>query len=709
MAREVPQYISQLTTGSAPKIQVSFAGAEATQRASAQLGVIAEDVQKKNTDMENLRTETAYKENLNRIYTDNRANPDGFDKSYNAFYQEFRGKLPNTEFTQKLDIQHKLFSQSYRDKVMEQYSSNVDEDHKTEQLKTLTMNQSLMAEAAKGLMTAKTPETRDSFSQQISMLTEQNAAILDSKDYRGSNVYSPEYQVKQLTDTGKIMFEALPAQKRLEVLGDMGGGFDSAQQLVVKHEGGFNPVDGNTGQPALFGINRKWHPEGYAQVEAVYKTKGSAAGQAAATAYLKKTFWDANGIDTMAPQVQGIVYDGAINHRSEFVEDLVLAAKAGATPGELLNMRQQEYDRLEASGKYSKADVASWNNRLDDYRHLEVSDYEKYITPDAKESLVTSARAEIQTQMTMEREDPAKAAMLNGARTVTDIVQPQLARGVPQQYARVMDNQTAETMALRINQAQSTDDIVAVVQSLQQDYQEYLPNAISDLKEKGKMKPEMEGALSLAAAGNPAYKEHIDLLTGVGAAGENVVKDVFAQNQYSVKDLTAKLSGETEDWQKAARAEGMSLEEIQEKLQVTASLAMAKMNKSLDGKYGDAVDFAIKPEMDMYAIRDVDGDTYRIPTKYSADAVEDGLDEAMKDKLPKMVAGSYSEDYVYNNAVTPFLSPTEDSLMFRTPMGEVVTDKSGKTIQFMLKDLAGAKKVVSRPTNTFKPIPKGGM
>ncbi len=131
---------------------------------------------------------------------------------------------------------------------------------------------------------------------------------------------------------------------------------------------------------------------------------------------------------------------------------------------------------------------------------------------------------------------------------------------------------------------------------------------------------------------------------------------------------------------------------MQEKLQVVSSLAMAKMNKTLNGNYGDAVKFAIKPENDMYTIRDVHGDTYRIPTKYSADAVEEGLSEVMKKKLPDMVKGSDNESYVYANNVSPFLSPNEDSLMFRTPMGEVVADKKGKPIQFMLKDLAGIKK-----------------
>lgn len=704
MAREVPRYAGQLSIGSMPKI--SYVGlqaqAEATGRVSAQLGVLAEDTMKKSAELQDLRTETTYKENLSRIYNENRDNPDGFNKSYDGFYKEFRSKLPNSEFTEKLDIQHTLFSQSYRDRVMEQYSQNVDEDHKTEQLKTLTANQALMAEAAKGLVGGTTPETRAAAAEQIKMLSEQNAQILASKDYKGGNVYSPEYQVKHLTDTGKIMFEAIPAEKRLEVLGDTAGGFESSVATVLKHEGGYNDSDGNTGDPVNFGINQGAHPG----VDVKNMT------QAQAIAIYKKDYWDHYKIGELPANVQGIVMDGVVNHWTNkegtgFKDKLVEAARNGATPTELLDMRQHEYDRLAATGRYSKGVVASWNNRLDDYRHLEVTDYEKYITPDTRDALVKAARAEIETKMTMRRDDPVKAAMLDGARTVTDVVQPQLARGVPQQYTRVLDNQTAETMAQRINQSQNTDDIVRVVGELQQTYGEFTPNAIADLKEKGKMKPEMEGALSLAAANNPAYKEHIDLLTQAGAAGETAINEVFAVNQYSVQDLNAKLSAETEDWQRAILNEGKSPKEMQEKLQVVASLAKAKMNKALDGRYGDAVEFAIKPEQDMYAIRDYRGDTYRIPTKFTADDVEDGLEIAMKDKLPKLVVGSTDENYVYSDTVSPFLSPLEDGIMFRTPMGEVVADKAGKPIEFKFTELVGTKKV--RPINTYKPTPKGGM
>lgn len=693
MAREIPQYITQLNIGSMPTVQYNNAQGDATARASAQLGALAEDTQKKSAEIEALRTETTYKENLNRIYNDNRGNPAGFNKSYDSFYKEFRGKLPNTEFAQKLDIQHNLFAQSYRDRVTEQYSSNVEDDFKTTQLKTLQVNHGLRAEAAKGLM-SEMPETRKSAMEQLALLNEQDAAIYGSKDYMGRSRYSPEAQVKGLVENGRIMFEALPARKSLEILGDTSGGFASAQVLVQKHEGGYNPVDGNTGQPALFGVNRAKHEAAYDQIEAIYKAKGTAAGQAAADEYLKRTFWDANGLDSLPPQVQGIVYDGLVNGAPK---ELLVRAKEGAGAAELIDIRQKYYDKLEASGRYSKADVASWNNRLNDYQHLVVTDYEKYIDPDTKDALLRNARAQIETEIKMQREDAPKAAMLNGAKTPIDIAQPQLARGIPAPFVRMIDNESAETLTQRVNQFQTTDDIVGFVSELQQQYGEFTPNAIRDLKEKGKMKPEMEGALSLAATGRDTYKEHIDLLALTGAVGSESVNAQFSANGFEPSALNAAIASETMDYQKAIENEGKG-RELPEKLGVLSSLAKAKMSKTLDGSYKKAVQFAIKPEGDMYALRDIGMGIVRIPTQFDADSVEDSLDTIMSDELPKMVAGSKDENYVYVGNIAPFLSPTEDSIMFRAiKTGEPVTNAKGAVIEYKLKDLVGNKKPKQTP------------
>ena len=44
--------------------------------------------------------------------------------------------------------------------------------------------------------------------------------------------------------------------------------------------------------------------------------------------------------------VQAIVFDGVVNHRSDFAKELVDAAKNGASLTDIKNMRNEEYMRL---------------------------------------------------------------------------------------------------------------------------------------------------------------------------------------------------------------------------------------------------------------------------------------------------------------------------------------------------------------------------
>lgn len=687
MAREIPSYISQMQLGSMPQAQFTDAGANATRKLSAEMGVIADDMHRKTQEMTDLQIETDYKENLHRIYQANRADPAKFEADYQGFYKKFSAEAPNTDFKQKLDIQHDLMAQSYRDRITEQHYSNQEDDYKTMQLKALTVNKAMLGEAFKALSEAKTPEARQSAMAMVNQINERDSEILSSKDYMGRNRYSPEALTRDLMERGKIAFEALPARKRLEVLGEGAAGFQSAQMLVRKHEGGFNPSDGNTGQPTLYGVSKKWHPEGYAEIEKAQQS-GNAAGQAAADAYLKKTFWDKYDIDSLDPRVQGLVYDGAVNHHTKFREKLVAAAKSGASVTELFDMRQAEYDRLEKSGNYSKADVASWNNRLQDYQHLTVADYGKYVDPDTISTLKDRAVAELQAEAKLWREDAPKAAMIAGARTPQEIVQSQ---NIPVQFARVIDNEQAQVMAQEINQFQTSDDILGFAEKLNGTYGEFTPNAIRDLKEAGKMKPEMEGAISLASTGNPAYKEHIDLLAQVGRAGRKSIDTMFVTNQFSEATLKTKLSDQIAEWQKSVFNEGKDPAEVQEKLEVAISLAKAKMSKSLDGNYDDAIEFALKPEFDQYAIRQANGVDFRIPSKYNADNIEDSVSFAMGVSIPKMAKGSKDADYVFSGAISPFLSPNEDGVMFRTPMGEPVVDAKGKVVHLKFDELAKPK------------------
>lgn len=400
MAREIPQYISQLNIGSMPQVQFSTAQGEATSRASAQLGAVAEDMQRKSNEIESLRVQTTLRENINRIYHESPNDPATIKAKADGFLKTYIPNIRNSELRQKLEITAPTEIQPYIDKATESYGKILDDDYKVTQLTALSRNNIAIGEAAKTLATATTPEAIKSSSELIARLTQESAQIASATDSKGFRLWTPEKSVSILHDGQRAILDALPADKRIQALGGSKGGWDEAAILIRKHEGGLNVNDGNTGNPAIFGINRKWHEKAFDEVKAVYDTQGFAAGQQAADAYLKERYWDKNGLDQLAPEQQGIVYDALINSGDEstFSKKLLAAAKAGAKPSELIDMRQQEYDRLAASGKYSKQDVASWNNRLADYQHLVLNEYTDTISESDKKKYLNESIAEFKAQ-----------------------------------------------------------------------------------------------------------------------------------------------------------------------------------------------------------------------------------------------------------------------------------------------------------------------
>lgn len=133
---------------------------------------------------------------------------------------------------------------------------------------------------------------------------------------------------------------------------------------ITKSEGGFVASDGASGAPAIYGINEKWHPEEYAKAKSATESGGEAAGRAVADSFYKKEYWDKYNLSEFKPDVAKVLFDGVINHHSEFRDKMVRAAKNGASAQELIDMRRTEYERLGAKPEH-KDSLSGWNNRLD--------------------------------------------------------------------------------------------------------------------------------------------------------------------------------------------------------------------------------------------------------------------------------------------------------------------------------------------------------
>lgn len=136
---------------------------------------------------------------------------------------------------------------------------------------------------------------------------------------------------------------------------------DSAIDTVLKNEGGLSP-DGH----AIYGIDKKSFPAQFAKAQEITNTGGAAAGEKYARDFYKTEFYDKKGIDSLPPETRNIVMDGVVNHYKGFSDKLITAAKDGATPQQLIDMRRQEYQRLvDTDPATYENSFQGWNNGLD--------------------------------------------------------------------------------------------------------------------------------------------------------------------------------------------------------------------------------------------------------------------------------------------------------------------------------------------------------
>lgn len=138
---------------------------------------------------------------------------------------------------------------------------------------------------------------------------------------------------------------------------------------VVRENEGYTGKVGkdSNGYNVLNGINEKSFPAEYTEAKRLLDTQGKQAADAYADNFYQKNIIDKYDIKSLPASSQAIVADGLVNHGTgAFGQSLIVAAKAGASPQELIDMRRTEYQRLNDTGlpQYTSA-FNGWNNRLD--------------------------------------------------------------------------------------------------------------------------------------------------------------------------------------------------------------------------------------------------------------------------------------------------------------------------------------------------------
>jgi len=136
--------------------------------------------------------------------------------------------------------------------------------------------------------------------------------------------------------------------------------------IIRKNEGVGYSRD-NKGE-VINGINSIAFPKEFSEAKNILDTQGQAAATRYADDFYQKNIIDKYNIGSLPKDTQAIVADGLVNHGAgEFGQSLLAAAKNGASPEQLINMRRIEYKRLNDTGKpeYTKS-FSGWNKRLDE-------------------------------------------------------------------------------------------------------------------------------------------------------------------------------------------------------------------------------------------------------------------------------------------------------------------------------------------------------
>jgi hypothetical protein len=131
--------------------------------------------------------------------------------------------------------------------------------------------------------------------------------------------------------------------------------FDRALSRTFKEEGGLNKRDTN-GEPSLYGINRRYHPDFF----------DNPTRENAARIY-RTQYWDAIDGDSLSPELAHVAFDTAVIAGVGKARELIKAS--GGDPMKLLELRKEFQDGLiardpEKYGPYQR----TWDRRINNLR-----------------------------------------------------------------------------------------------------------------------------------------------------------------------------------------------------------------------------------------------------------------------------------------------------------------------------------------------------
>lgn len=176
-------------------------------------------------------------------------------------------------------------------------------------------------------------------------------------------------------DNGSTQVLADAEQQHAQLLYNPQSNADKTPLDVIRENEGNTGKIGkdSNGANVLNGINEKSFPKEYAEAKNLLDTQGKSAADAYTDNFYQKNIIDKYDIKSLPSATQAIVADGLVNHGAgDFGQSLIAAAKNGASPAQLVDMRRTEYQRLADSDTDGSKGYASslkgWDARLDKFQ-----------------------------------------------------------------------------------------------------------------------------------------------------------------------------------------------------------------------------------------------------------------------------------------------------------------------------------------------------
>ncbi len=176
-------------------------------------------------------------------------------------------------------------------------------------------------------------------------------------------------------DNGSTQVLADAEQEHAKLLYNPQNSIAKTPLATIRENEGYTGKIGkdSNGANVLNGINEKAFPSEYAEAKNLLDTKGKVAVDEYADNFYQKNIIDKYDIKSLPLGAQAIVADGLVNHGTgDFGKSLIAAAKDGASPQQLIDMRRAEYKRLADSdvdgSKGYASSLKGWDARLDKFQ-----------------------------------------------------------------------------------------------------------------------------------------------------------------------------------------------------------------------------------------------------------------------------------------------------------------------------------------------------